>query len=109
MESILDGAIIEYEEDNPEIMNNIEELVEGDLVDKILFCNICNFLGINDNNYTDPEIFDKINKIISITGKDNALNVIQKITGEVGFKPGVLDEIYSKLRLENIYGNSSNI
>ena len=35
--------------------------------------------------------------------------LFKKITGEVGFKPGVLDEIYSKLRLENIYGNSSNI
>lgn len=100
--SILDGATIEYEQDNPEVMKNIDGLVEDDLVDKILFCDICNFLGINDNNYTDPEVFSKISKIVKITGKEKALDTIKNITLNVGFKPGVLDEIYSTLRLQNI-------
>lgn len=102
MESILDGATIEYEESNPNIVNDLNGLVEEDLVDKILVYDICQFLGINDTNYTDPEIFDKINKIVKITGKDNALNKIQELTGELGFKPGILDDIYSTLRLRNL-------
>jgi len=107
---ILDGATIEFEENNPNITREIKEgLSSDDLTDIVLISDILLFLGINDTNYTDPEIFDKINKIIQITGKDKAIDVIRKITGEVGFKPGVLDEIYSKLRLENIYGDTDNI
>ena len=100
--SILDGATIEFEENNPNIVEDLNGLVEDDLVDKILVYDICQFLGINDTNYTDPEIFDKINKIVKITGKENAFNKIQELTSELGFKPGILDDIYSTLRLRNL-------
>ena len=67
MSEILDGAIIEFENNNPKIANELKDgLVDGDLFDRMLVAEICNFLGINDTNYTDPEIFVKINKIIQI-------------------------------------------
>lgn len=108
---ILDGAIIEYEADNPELskdINDDNEIVEGDLNDKILVLRICQFLGISDLNYNDSEVLNRISQIIKITGKDNALNVIQSKANELGFKPGVLDDIYSNLRLTG-YGDNNTI
>lgn len=109
MEGILDGATIEFENDNPKISEDFEELSETDTVDKILLYQILNFLGINDTNYTDPDIFNKVNKIVKMIGKDKAFDTIQHIANEIGFKPGVLDEIYSFLRIRGYDGNTDSI
>lgn len=116
---ILDGAIIEYETSNPVMSEFIGEVNPS----KVDILNVCEYLGINDNNFVNSETLDKIEKIIGIVG-ENYLYKIQDIVAEIGFKPGVLDEIYVKVMLDreikrtsgNLdkllkqkYGNSSNI
>ena len=117
--SILDGATIEYEASNPVMSAFLEELSPN----KVNILNVCEYLGINDNNFGDSETFDKIEKIIGILG-DSAFEKIQEMVSKLGFKQGILDEIYSKVMLEreikrttsnldNLlrqkYGNTSNI
>jgi hypothetical protein len=116
---LLDGATIEYESTNPLMAEFIGEVNPN----KIDILNICEYLGINDNNFGDSETFNKVEKIIGILG-ENAVEKIQSIVSEVGFKPGVLDEIYAKVmldkeiwrttrNLDNLlkqkYGDTSNI
>lgn len=93
--SILDGAIIEYETSNPVMSEFIGEVNPS----KIEILNVCEYLGLNDNNFGDTETLDKIEKIISIVG-DNSLEKIQDIVAEIGFRPGILDEVYSKVMLD---------
>jgi len=120
--SILEGADVEissYEIDNPLVVEFLT-----DKTDKIEVLGICEYLGINDNNFGDSQTLDKVEKIVQIIGKENALEKIQSIVSEVGFKPGIIDEIYAKVMLDreinrtsrNLdrllqqkYGNSSSI
>lgn len=103
--SILEGADVEitdYEIDNPLVVEFL-----GESADKIDVLSICEYLGINDNNFGDSQTLDKVTKIIEMVGRDNALEKIQSIVSEVGFKPGVLDEIYAKVMLEREIGRTS--
>jgi len=96
--SILDGATIEFETSNPVLSEFIGDINND--IDKVSIYNICDYLGIGDTNFGDTETIDKISKIIALTGKESALEKIQEIVSEIGFKPGVLDDIYCKLMLE---------
>jgi len=121
---ILEGAeITEYEVDNPSIAE-LSEGISDSTIDRITVLEICDYLGITDRNYNDPDIMDRIVKVIDIIGKDNPLQKIESIVSEIGFKPGMLDDIYSKVmldkeikrqstNLDNLlkhkYGNSNNV
>lgn len=122
--SILDNATITFETSNPVLSEFIND---ANLSDKIPVYEVCNYLGIDDNNFGGMEAVDKIQKIIRLVGNENLLEKIQSLVSEIGFKPNVLDEIYSRLRIDdeilrttknldnllkqkyNTYGNTSNI
>lgn len=99
---ILDGATIEYETSNPLMSEFIGEVNPN----KIDILNVCEYLGINDNNFGDNQTLDKVEKIIGIIG-ENAFEKIQNIVSEIGFKTGVLDEIYAKVMLDKEIGRTS--
>lgn len=103
MESILDGAIIEYEVDNPVMSEFIGEVNPS----KIDILNVCEYLNINDNNFGDSETLDKVEKIIEIIGKDDLMSKIENIVAEIGFKGGILDDIYAKVMLEREISRTS--
>lgn len=100
--SVLEGATIEYETSNPVMSAFLEELSPN----KVDILNICEYLGINDNNFIGSETFDKIEKIIEILG-DSAFEKIQEMVSQLGFKQGILDEIYSKVMLEREIGRTT--
>ena len=97
---LLEGAeITEYEVDNPSIAE-LSEGISDSIIDRITLLEICDYLGITDRNYNDPDIMDRVVKVIDSVGKDGALNKIQDIVSELGYKPGMLDELYNKVMLD---------
>lgn len=106
MSELLEGATIEYETSNPLMSEFIGEVNPS----KVDILNVCEYLGINDNNFGDTETLDKVEKIIGIIGKDDLMSKIENIVAEIGFKSGILDEIYSKVMLDReIKRTSSNL
>ena len=119
--SILEGATItQYETDNPVLSTFIGD----ENLSKIDILNVCEYLGIGDRTFNDDRTIDKVERVIELIGKDDLMNKMEALVSEVGFKPGMLDNIYSKLMidkeitrqsnnlnnlLKHKYGNSNNI
>jgi len=117
---ILEGADVEIS--NFEIDNPVLSEFATDTISKIDVLNVCEYLGINDNNFNGS--LETIEKVIGLVGKEQAMEKIQSVVSELGFRPGVIDEVYSRLmldreikrttgNLDNLlkqkYGNSSEI
>ena len=106
--SILEGATIEFEMNNPVVATFIGE----ENTNKVAISEVCDYLGINDNNFSDSEIISKIEKIIGILGEDY-MPKMERLVSELGFKQGMVDDIYNRLMIDReinrLSGNLENL
>lgn len=100
---ILDDAdITEYEINNPVMSSFMEENNRVDVL------KVCDYLIINDSTFGDSETITKVEKVISMLGKENLMDKLEKVVSEVGYKPGMLDDIYAKLVLDKEISRQSD-
>lgn len=106
--SVIDGATIDFETNNP----NIYSFIGEDNVNKISIGEVCEYLGVNDMNFTDSNIISKVEKVIGMLGEDY-MTKIESLVSELGFKSGIVDDIYNRLMIDKeinrVSGNLNNL